>query len=124
MSVDLNHTIVPCRDNQASAEFLASILGLEAEPVWGPFVPVQTANGVTLDFMVSDDFGWHHYCFIVTDQEFDEIFARVRERGLAFWADPGHNKAGEINHLYGGRGFYFDDPNGHNMEVITQPYSR
>lgn len=123
MAVELNHTIVHCHDRQASAEFLGSILGLKAGPQWGPFVPLETANGVTLDFMTSDSISPIHYCFIVTEQEFDEIFGRIRERGIAFWADPFHDKLGEINHLYGGRGVYFDDPNGHNMEVITQPYA-
>ncbi|WP_067185446.1 VOC family protein [Microtetraspora niveoalba] len=123
MSVALNHTIVPSRDKRASAEFLAGILGLTAAPQWGPFVPVQTANGVTLDYMDADEVQRNHYCFIVSESEFDVIFGRIRERGLDFWADPHHEKPGEINHLYGGRGVYFNDPDGHNMEVITQPYA-
>ncbi|GLX01556.1 VOC family protein [Microtetraspora sp. NBRC 16547] len=123
MSVALNHTIVPSRDKRASAEFLAGILGLKAASQWGPFVPIQTANGVTLDYMDVDEVQKNHYCFIVTEPEFDVIFARIRERGLDFWADPHHEKPGEINHLYGGRGVYFNDPDGHNMEVITQPYA-
>ncbi|MEU7897590.1 VOC family protein [Nonomuraea sp. NPDC049152] len=123
MAVDLNHTIVPSSDKQASAEFIAGILGLKVGPQWGPFVPVETANGVTLDYHDSADFRAIHYCFIVSEPEFDEIFARIRERGLDYWADPAHKKAGQINHLYGGRGVYFDDPDGHNMEVITAPYA-
>ncbi|MFD1937254.1 MULTISPECIES: VOC family protein [Nonomuraea] len=123
MAVDLNHTIVPSSDKHASAEFIAGILGLKVGPQWGPFVPVETANGVTLDYLDSADFRTIHYCFIVSEPEFDEIFARIRERGLDYWADPAHRKAGEINHLYGGRGVYFDDPDGHNMEVITAPYA-
>ncbi|GLW07461.1 hypothetical protein Misp01_25910 [Microtetraspora sp. NBRC 13810] len=123
MSVELNHTIVPSRNKQEAAEFIAWILGLEAGPQWGPFVPVETANGVTLDYMDADDFRANHYCFIVTEPEFDVIFDRIRERGITYWADPHHDKEGEINHLFGGRGFYFDDPSGHNMEVITKPYA-
>ncbi|GAA4045629.1 VOC family protein [Nonomuraea soli] len=123
MAVDLNHTIVPCRDPKASAEFLAAILGLQAGKQRGPFIPVETANGVTLDYMEAGQFRPIHYCFIVSDPEFDEIFARIEERGLDYWADPAHREHGTINHLYGGRGFYFDDPNGHNMEVITAPYA-
>lgn len=123
MAVDLNHTIVPSRDKRASAEFLGEILGLEVGKDWGPFTPLETSNGVTLDYMESDGFQAIHYCFIVTEQEFDEIFERIRERDLRYWADPGHAKPGEINHLFGGRGVYFDDPNGHNMEVITAPYA-
>ncbi|MET9337454.1 MULTISPECIES: VOC family protein [unclassified Nonomuraea] len=123
MAVDLNHTIVPSRDKHASAAFIAEILGLKAGPQWGPFVPVETANGVTLDYMDSADVRPNHYCFIVSEAEFDEIFGRIQARGLDFWADPGHAKAGMINHLYGGRGVYFDDPDGHRMEVITAPYA-
>lgn len=123
MAVDLNHTIVPSRNKRASAEFLAEILGLKAGPQWGPFVPVETANGVTLDYMDAEELRALHFCFIVSEPEFDEIFGRIRERGLAYYADPGHREAGEINHLYGGRGVYFDDPDGHNMEVITAPYA-
>jgi hypothetical protein len=50
MSVELNHTIIPANDKWASAKFLADILNLEGGPEWGHFVPVKTANGVTLDF--------------------------------------------------------------------------
>lgn len=123
MPVDLNHTIVPSKDKQASAEFLAAILGLKVAPQWGPFMPIETANGVTLDYMDSEEFRPNHYCFLVTEPEFDAVFDRIKEQGIDFWADPGHLKHREINHLYGGRGVYFDDPSGHNMEVITQPYA-
>lgn len=123
MAVDLNHTIVPSRDKRASAEFLAKILGLTVGKDWGPFTPLETANGVTLDYMEADDFQSIHYCFIVSEPEFDEIFGRIQEQGLVYWSDPGRRRAGEINHLFGGRGVYFDDPNGHAMEVITAPYA-
>ena len=122
MSVELNHIVIPAKDKQASADFLADILGVQAGPQWGPFIPVQVANGVTLDYMDSDDFRWHHCAFLVSEPEFDAIFSRIQEAGITYYADPGHERPGEINHLYGGRGVYFDDPNGHFMEVITQPY--
>src|SRR5688572_13001190 len=122
MSVELNHIIVPARDKQASAEFLAGILGLEASSQWGPFVPVRVSNGVTLDYMDAEDFRSHHCAFLVDEAEFDAIFARIQQAGMTYWADPYGQRPGEINHLYGGRGVYFRDPNGHVMEVITQPY--
>ncbi|MGH8897042.1 MAG: VOC family protein [Egibacteraceae bacterium] len=122
MSVELNHIIVPAKDKQASAEFLAGILGVQTAPQWGPFIPIQVSNGVTLDYMDSDDFRFHHCAFLVSESEFDAIFSRIREAGITYYADPGYERPGEINHLYGGRGVYFDDPNGHVMEVITQPY--
>ncbi len=122
MSVELNHIIIPAKDKQASAEFLARILGVEAAPQWGPFVPVEVSNGVTLDYADSDDFRPHHCAFLVSESEFDAIYSRIKEAGVSHYADPGRQRPGEINHLYGGRGVYFDDPNGHLMEAITRPY--
>lgn len=122
VSVELNHIIIPAKDKRGSAEFLAEILGVQAAPQWGPFVPVQVANGVTLDYMDSADFRPHHCAFLVSEPEFDAIFSRIQAAGITYYADPQYDRPGEINHLYGGRGVYFDDPNGHVMEVITQPY--
>ena len=122
MSVDLNHTIIPAKDKWASAKFLADILNLEAGPEWGHFVPVKTANGVTLDFDNREDFWPQHFAFLVSDAEFDAAFARIRTQGVRYYADPRRSKPGEINHHHGGRGVYFDDPNGHLMEIITHPY--
>jgi catechol 2,3-dioxygenase-like lactoylglutathione lyase family enzyme len=124
MSVQLNHTIVEARDKKAAAAFLADILGLEVGAPFGPFVPVETANGVTLDFMDSDvdRIIPQHYAFLVSEADFDAIFGRVQQAGIPFYADPGHQEEGRINHNDGGRGTYFDDPNGHNLEIITRPY--
>ena len=123
MSVEFNHTIVWSRDSEASATFLASILGLPAPKKWGPFQVVSTGNGVNVDFMdKAGEIRTQHYAFLVAEQEFDQIFARVKERGLTHWADPGQRKAGEINRHDGGRGVYFEDPSGHLLEVITRPY--
>jgi catechol 2,3-dioxygenase-like lactoylglutathione lyase family enzyme len=123
MAVQLNHTIVAARDKRRSATFLAEILGLPEPEPFGPFLMVQTDNDVTLDFMdTADPVISQHYAFLVSEQEFDEILGRVRERGLTYWADPGRSQAGEINTRDGGRGFYFDDPDGHIMEALTRPY--
>ena len=77
----LNHIIVPAKDKDASANFLADILGVKAGPQWGPFRPVQTSNGVTLDFVDSKDVRTQHYAFLVDDREFDASFARIRMPG-------------------------------------------
>jgi catechol 2,3-dioxygenase-like lactoylglutathione lyase family enzyme len=123
MAVQLNHTIVAARDSQASAQFLAEILGLPAPERFGPFVMVQPTNDVTLDFMATDtDIHTQHYAFLVSENEFDEIFGRIQSRGLDYWADPYHREPGVINTRDGGRGIYFDDPNGHNLEILTRPY--
>lgn len=124
MSVELNHTIVHARDNRESAAFLAGILGLEVGPEWGPFVPVATANGVTLDFasIPAESIVMQHYAFLVSDAEFDTAFARIQSLGIAYYADPHLKQPGEINHNHGGRGVYFLDPAGHGMEILTRPY--
>jgi catechol 2,3-dioxygenase-like lactoylglutathione lyase family enzyme len=123
MAVLLNHTIVAARDPEASARFLVEILGLEEPGRYGPFTVVETANVVSLDFLRSDgDITPQHYAFLISESEFDEIFGRIKDRGLEHWADPHKSKPGEINHNDGGRGVYFDDPNGHILEIITRPY--
>lgn len=124
MSVQLNHTIVEARDKKAAADFLARILGLTVGAQFGPFLPVETGNSVTLDFMDSgqERIAPQHYAFLVSEEEFDAIFGRIRHAGIQFYADPGHREAGRINHNDGGRGLYFDDPSGHNLEIITRPY--
>ena len=119
---DLNHIIIPARDKDVSAEFLAGLLGVQAEAPWGPFRPVRTGNGVTLDFVTSQDVRTQHYAFRVSDAEFDSAFTKIKEAGVAFYARPNKSGPGEINTLYGGRGVYFEDPAGHLMELITKPY--
>ncbi|MPY85674.1 MAG: VOC family protein [Actinophytocola sp.] len=123
MSIQLNHTIVAARDKHASANFLAELLDLPAPKPFGPFLVVETANEVSLDFMdVDGDVTSQHYAFLVGEDEFDAIFERIQRWHLHYWADPGHTRPNEINTNDGGRGLYFNDPNGHNMEIITRPY--
>ena len=124
MTIELNHTIVHARNKDESARFLTEILGLPPAERFGHFLVVKTANGVSLDFMDAsgDMFDRQHYAFLVSDAEFDQIFARIRERELTYWADPAAKQRNEINTHFGGRGFYFRDPSGHFLEVITRPY--
>src|SRR4051812_21472931 len=107
MSVEFNHTIVWSRDSQASAAFLADMLGLPSPRKWGPFQVVTTANGVNVDFMDKEgEIRTQHYAFLVSEAEFDQIFLRLKEQRLAYWADPAQTARGEINHHDGGRGVY------------------
>ncbi len=123
MSINLNHTIFYSRDKNASAKFLAEILGLDAPTSFGIFLEVRLDNDVTLDFAEADgEMMTEHYAFLVSEKEFDEIFQRIRERGLPFWADPFHRRAGEINNNDGGRALYFDNPDKHSLEILTRPY--
>jgi catechol 2,3-dioxygenase-like lactoylglutathione lyase family enzyme len=123
MNIQLNHTIVRVGDKQESAAFLTEILGLPAATAYGPFMVVELNNDVSLDF--ADDHGPanpQHYAFLVEESDFDNIFARIKQRGLTYWADPFRRRPGEFNTNDGGRGVYWEDPNGHLLEIITVPY--
>ena len=122
MSVELNHTIVRATDKQASAQFIAGILGVDVDDPWGPFMPVRLSNGVALEYVDAAEVDAQHYAFLVGDDEFDHGFARIQDAGIPYYADPFLHRPGEINHLYGGRGVYFHDPDGHILELITRPY--
>jgi catechol 2,3-dioxygenase-like lactoylglutathione lyase family enzyme len=123
VSVQLNHTIVSCRDQQRSAAFLSEILGLPPATRFGHFLVVEADNAVSLDFAESGgEIVAQHYAFLVDEDEFDAAFGRIRDRGLTYWADPGKSRPGVINQNDGGRGVYFDDPDGHRLEIITRPY--
>ncbi len=123
MTIQLNHTIVHAKDARASATFLAEILGLAEPTRFGPFWTVNLHNGVTLDYIDTDSVPViEHYAFLVSESEFDAIFGRIQQRQLEYWADPRHSRPFEINRNDGGRGVYWNDPNGHYLEIITRPY--
>lgn len=119
MTIFLDHTIVPARDKEASARFFAEIFGLAYEGPVSHFAPVKVNETLTVDFDNREDFERHHYAFKVSEAEFDAIFARVRGQGLAYGSGPRSPDDMEINRRRGGRGFYFRDPNGHLLEVLT-----
>ncbi|MFE9396543.1 VOC family protein [Streptomyces flavidovirens] len=125
-AVQLNHTVVYASDRHLSAEFVAAILGLTVGAPFGPFLPVDLGNGVTLDYyeMRDEPIQSQHYAFLVPDARFDAMTARLEAVGVTYYADPSHTEPGRINRLFGGRGAYFADPDGHNMEIMTRPYVR
>jgi catechol 2,3-dioxygenase-like lactoylglutathione lyase family enzyme len=123
VAVQLNHTIVASRDKRESATFLTEVLGLGPAVPFGPFLVVDVDNGVSLDFIDDDrEIPPQHYAFLVSEEEFDQIFGRIQERGLMYWAEPSRDGPMEINRHDGGRGCYFPDPSGHFLEIITRPY--
>ncbi len=123
VGVLLNHTIVWCRDKQVSATFLTGILGLPAPQPFGPFLVADLENGVSLDFHETDEpIAGQHYAFLISEDEFDQIFGRMTARAVDYWADPGLRQRGQVNRADGGRGVYFHDPDGHLLEIITRPY--
>ena len=123
MSAQLNHTIIWCSDKKRSAAFLTDILGLPPAEPFMHFMVVPLANGVSLDFMEKQgEISRQHYAFLVDDAGFDAGLALVKAAGSPWWADPAQKEAGRINEHWGGRGFYFEDPDGHLLELITRPY--
>jgi catechol 2,3-dioxygenase-like lactoylglutathione lyase family enzyme len=122
MTIEINHLIVPATDKKASARFLADVLGVEPGPALNHFQPVQIGQ-VTLDYDNATDIRPMHIAFLVDDATFDAAHGRLNHAGAATYADPGRSQPGQINHRYGGRGIYFDDPDGHLFELMTAPYS-
>lgn len=123
MAVQFNHSIVWCRDKRLSAEFMARMLGRAAPTPFHHFLVVALDNGVSLDFMEKEGkVSPQHYAFLVSEEEFEAVMGRLKEEQRIFWADPGRSQPGEINRHFGGHGAYFEDPDGHLLEVITRPY--
>jgi catechol 2,3-dioxygenase-like lactoylglutathione lyase family enzyme len=123
MTAELNHTIVWCHDRQRSSAFLADMLGRPPPRRFLHFMVVDLDNGVSLDFMEKQgDVALQHYAFLISDDEFDAVFERLGKAGVTYWADPARTMPNQINRHFGGRGLYFEDPNGHLLEVITKPY--
>lgn len=124
MTAQLNHTIVWCRDKHRSTVFLTEILQLPSPEPFGPMLVVKLDNGVSLDFYERDgDIAMQHYAFLVKEEDFDRIFAHLGDRHIPYWADPGRQRPAEIYLHNGGRGLYFQDPDGHLLEILTQPNS-
>src|SRR5688500_7505417 len=123
MPVQLNHTIIESTDQARTARFFTEILGLPEATRYGPFLVVAVDNDVSLDVVEpSGPIHRQHYAFLVGEDDFDAIFGRIQKRGLRYWADPFHRQEGSINTNDGGRGVYWSDPDGHNLEIITRPY--
>lgn len=125
MAITFNHTIVAARDRRVSAEFLTELFGLPGPQEFGPFLAVTLNHGVSLDYAqvsADDEIRPQHYAFLVSEEEFDSIYGKIRDRGMQHWADPRGQRPGQINHNDGGRGVYFQDPSGHYLEIITRPY--
>lgn len=121
MPITLNHTIVPSHDKDQSARFFARMFGLKYGGPVGHFAQVRLNGDLAFDFDNRDQFDGHHYAFVVTDQEFDEIFGRLQAENVPYGSGPGASTDGQINHRRGGRGLYFSDLDGHLLEIMTVP---
>ncbi|MFF7725451.1 VOC family protein [Streptomyces sp. NPDC008001] len=126
MPIRLDHTVVNSTHRFEGARFLTELLGVSEPEVNGPFAAIRLDNGVTIDyadhFIPADQIQMQHFAYHVSDEEFDAIFARVQERELPYWADPYHKQPQELNNMNGGRGFYVNDPDGHNLEFFTRTH--
>jgi catechol 2,3-dioxygenase-like lactoylglutathione lyase family enzyme len=122
-SIQIDHLIVPATDKVVSARFLGDILGVEPDAPMGHFQPLRIGE-VTLDFDDATNIRSMHIAFLVDENTFDASHKRLLERGAAIYADPARSQPGQINHRHGGRGVYFDDPDGHLFEIMTRTYSR
>ncbi|WP_293005881.1 VOC family protein [Nitrosomonas sp.] len=122
MAITLNHTIVPCFDKVESAKFYSCVFGFEYVGAFSHFIVVRVNNTLSLDFDNKEQFLSIHYAFKVSEQEFDEIFARLQVEQITYGSGPGNADDMTINHNYGGRGVYFHDPNGHLLEMLTVDY--
>src|ERR687898_1517568 len=121
MSIVLDHTIVPAKDKLASAKFFAEIFGLNVKPGEGYFAQVQVNDNLTFDFADEAKPQSHHYAFHISEPEFEAIYERVKSKGLPYGSGPYNHTDGKIYTRRGGRGFYFEDPNGDLLEVMTVP---
>src|ERR1700675_3946468 len=119
MTIVLDHTIVPAHTKEESAGFFAGLFGLGYEGPQSHFAPVQVNETVTLDFDTDKSFEVHHYAFKVSEPEFGQIFARVEAAGIPYGSGPFSPEAMTVYRRRGGRGFYFRDPSGHLLEMLT-----
>jgi catechol 2,3-dioxygenase-like lactoylglutathione lyase family enzyme len=121
VEVELDHLIVPARDKEESARFYERILGFEYAGPMGPFAQVRLpGQPLALDLDTWERVEPLHFAFKVSEAEFDQIFARIREAGLAYGSGPHSSDDMQINHWNGGRGVYFRDPSGHLLELLTR----
>ena len=126
MPAELDHLIVPALDRAASALRLASILGVRSAPAQiGPFTEVYVSDGCTLDFdEQAEPIPKGHYCFRLSEPEFDQLIERLRALGIAYRSTPHGPDDGLINTSIGGRLVYWSEPDGHAWEALTQSYAR
>jgi catechol 2,3-dioxygenase-like lactoylglutathione lyase family enzyme len=126
MTIELDHTIVSARDKVASARQLAELLGVPWAPTTlGPFSAVYVNEGLTLDFIDADeDFPVQHFCFRVSPQEFDTILARIQVAGIPYRQHGSRSHGHAVDTQFGGKGIYWNEPEGHQWEMLTVSYAR
>ncbi len=124
MPILLDHTIVPSHAKAAGAEFLAELLDRPWLPEKGEFAPVYVNETLTFDFQDRDEFSWNHYCFHVTVDEFEQIFARIKGKGVGYRSSPRGPTDSTVQTRNDGKNIYWNCPDGHIWEILTVSYDR
>jgi len=124
MSIQLDHTIVPSHSKVAAAKLLAELLDVPwTASGTEPFAPVYVNDGLTLDFIDTDEeFPVYHFCFRVSQQEFDAILQRIRAAGIAYRSTVRGPVDMRVDPQYGN--VYWNEPDGHQWEMLTVSYAR
>ena len=120
MAISLDHTIVPVEDQEKSAQFYSSIFGFEDAGTLGHFRQIRAGGNLTLDLDKRDIQESHHYAFRVSDEEFDRVYGKVKEAGILYGSGPRSHEDMEVGYRREERHLYFQDPNGHLLEILTR----
>jgi catechol 2,3-dioxygenase-like lactoylglutathione lyase family enzyme len=124
MAIQLDHLIVPSHDPVAGAKSLAGLLDVPWQEAQGPFTPVYVNETLTLDFADRNQFEPHHYCFRVSDAEFDAVLGRIEAARIPYRSSPLGETDMKINHRLGGKNLYWQDTDRHLWEILTVSYAR
>ena len=115
----LDHTIVPVKNSESTAAFYADMLGLVNLGHYEHFHAVAVDDNLKLLFSQKESFESRHYAFIVTEQEYSKIATRIKNNPVITFGDsPANRTNNQVYNSSGREGFYFDDENGHILEVI------
>jgi catechol 2,3-dioxygenase-like lactoylglutathione lyase family enzyme len=124
MAIRLDHLIVPSRNQVQGAKLLAGLLDVPWSELQGTFSPVYVNEACTVDFATRERFESHHFCFSVSDTEFDAIFGRLQAAGIPYRSRPRAENDWQINTRLGGKNVYWEDADGHLWEILTISYAR
>jgi catechol 2,3-dioxygenase-like lactoylglutathione lyase family enzyme len=124
MAIQLDHLIVPSHDPVEGAKSLAGLLDVPWQEAQGPFTPVYVNETITLDFADREQFEPHHYCFRVSEAEFDAILGRIEAAQIPYRSSPLGETDMQINRRLGGKNLYWQDTDGHLWEILTVSYAR
>jgi catechol 2,3-dioxygenase-like lactoylglutathione lyase family enzyme len=126
-TIELDHVIISARDKRAAAEQLAGLLGVPwGDAAAGPFTAVYLNEGLTLDFYQTEEpFPVEHFCFrVASEAAFDAILARIEAAGIAYRSLVHGPVDHRVDRQFGGKGVYWNEPEGHQWELLTVSYAR